>query len=459
MVLIIVSSAQVAYRLTLPTEGWAYSDEDESPFLFTRNLLGAPSPLRPGDRLVAIEGVGGREFVGDRLPPPLADDWRSGQEVRYTVERDNAVVDAVVPLRHWTASAVLRNDLVSVRGVGRWLAALLMLGIGVFVLSKRPEEAPARALLLLSSVWFSSEISYVLPFGPTTALSRVMPLAAFFSYWIFGVLIGPTVLALALVFPRPKLLLRRIPWLIVLPYLPFWLLVAAFGLRPQIGFGATGLCFVIALLSVTHSAFTARDAVSRAQLLWGAGGFLAAIAMFLPAIFEGFIGTLLGFSLVPGVLGGISDVLAALAFPAFAACLAVAIVRHRLFDIDVIIRRTLVYTMLTLALVYFGGVALLQALSRSLTGGQAEQPQWAIVASTLAIAALFQPLRRRIQGFIDRRFYRRRYDAARTLAGFSSHLRDEVDLDRIGEELVAVVHETVQPQYASLWLRPPEARR
>jgi hypothetical protein len=74
MVLIIVSSAQVAYRFTLPTEGWAYSDEDENPFLFTRNLLGGPSPLRPGDRLVAIEGVGGREFDGDRLPPPLADD-------------------------------------------------------------------------------------------------------------------------------------------------------------------------------------------------------------------------------------------------------------------------------------------------------------------------------------------------------------------------------------------------
>jgi hypothetical protein len=110
----------------------------------------------------------------------------------------------------------------------------------------------------------------------------------------------------------------------------------------------------------------------------------------------------------------------------------IAIVRHRLYDIDVVINRTLVYGSLTatLVLIYFGGVASTQALFRAVTG-QEQQPQLAIVVSTLAIAALFDPLRRRIQSFIDRRFYRRKYDAQKTLDAFSSRLRDETDLDAL----------------------------
>ena len=136
------------------------------------------------------------------------------------------------------------------------------------------------------------------------------------------------------------------------------------------------------------------------------------------------------------------------------AAIAVAIVRHQLYDIDVLINRTLVYGALSLmlALVYFGGVAGLQYLLRVLTG-EAQQPQLVVVASTLLIAALFTPLRRRIQTFIDRRFYRGKYDAAKTLAAFSAKLRDETDLDALNAEFVGVVKETMQPAHVSLWLR------
>ncbi len=135
-----------------------------------------------------------------------------------------------------------------------------------------------------------------------------------------------------------------------------------------------------------------------------------------------------------------------------------AILKYRLYDIDIIINRALVYGSLTvmLALVYFGGVTATQTLFRTLTG-QEQQPQLAVVASTLAIAALFNPLRRRIQSFIDRRFYRSRYDARKTLEAFSARLRDETDLDSLNVELVTVVRETMQPEHASLWLRPTTA--
>jgi hypothetical protein len=130
-----------------------------------------------------------------------------------------------------------------------------------------------------------------------------------------------------------------------------------------------------------------------------------------------------------------------------------AVLRYRLYDIDLIINRTLVYGSLTvlLASAYVGGVVGLQAIFRGLTG---QESTLAVVASTLAIAALFNPLRRRVQTFVDRRFYRKKYDARKTLETFSGRLRDETDLHTLSSDLVAVVRETMQPAHVSLWVRP-----
>jgi hypothetical protein len=182
----------------------------------------------------------------------------------------------------------------------------------------------------------------------------------------------------------------------------------------------------------------------RQQLKWLTyGGSIAAVVLFVAGTaFDGKAGT------------GVVEAAALASIPLW---IGIAILRYRLYDIDVVINRTLVYGALTatLALAYLGGVLLLQLALRPLT----ESSDLAIAGSTLGVAALFRPARSRIQAMVDRRFYRRRYDAQRTLEAFSTRLRDQVDLGALNSELSAVVRETLQPAHLSLWLRVPEARR
>src|SRR5215213_3644698 len=181
--------------------------------------------------------------------------------------------------------------------------------------------------------------------------------------------------------------------------------------------------------------------VERQQIKWLAyGGAVVVGAVFVGGVISVWIEEV-GISLI---------IIGLLGLPIFTG---IAILRSRLYDIDIVINRTLVYATLTatLALLYFGGVTALQRLLSPVMG---EGNGLAVVASTLLIAALFNPLRRRIQAFIDRRFYRSKYDARKTLESFSARLRDETDLEALRGDLEGVVRETMQPAHVSLWLRP-----
>jgi hypothetical protein len=195
---------------------------------------------------------------------------------------------------------------------------------------------------------------------------------------------------------------------------------------------------------------------AREQIKW-----LAFAASFVGVVYFGGLITQLLFTSeylttneTPPLWVSLEQNLLMLSFAGVPIAVGFAILKYRLYDIDIIINRALVYGSLTvtLALVYFGGVTVTQSVFQTLTG-QGKLPQLAIVASTLLIAALFAPLRRRIQSFIDRRFYRRKYDAAKTLEAFSSKLRDATNLDSLNTELVTVVRETMQPAHVTLWLR------
>ena len=206
------------------------------------------------------------------------------------------------------------------------------------------------------------------------------------------------------------------------------------------------LSFVIVFACQVYRYVRVSTPIERQQTKWFVVGLGLIVATTPVPLFTGFDA------------GFLDDLVEALFFLFLPITIAIAILRYRLWEIDVLVNRTLVYGSLTvlLAATYFGGVVSLQSVFRALTG---QESTLAVVASTLLIAALFNPLRRRVQAFVDRRFYRRKYDAAKTLVAFNARLRDETELETLSGDLVGVVSVTMQPAHVSMWLRPDTASK
>jgi hypothetical protein len=294
----------------------------------------------------------------------------------------------------------------------------------VYALQAQPEGlAGGKAMLWLQSwFWmlFIGLIVFLLLLFPTGRLpsSRWRPFA-----WVSVVIISVGVIYSSVISPdvRPDA-----------PPNAIQLLVLLLGL--------------VAAASVVVGRRGARG-VERQQIKW--------LLYATPILFVGeFLKFPFAFSLVGGSWGlWVGNLVVAVGGLGGPVAIGVAILRYRLYEIDTLINRTLVYGALTaiLAAVYLGGIVILQSVFVALTG---QKSTLAVVASTLIIAALFSPLRHRIQTFIDSRFYRRKYDAVKTLEAFSAKLRDETDLAALSDDLVRVVRETMQPAHVSLWLRP-----
>jgi uncharacterized membrane protein YhdT len=269
--------------------------------------------------------------------------------------------------------------------------------------------------------------------------------------WLSGVVIASGSLGLMLS-PGPLDMPRGIRNPFGLEAAP-WVDVAAYAILPLLP-----LCMLASALSLVMRYRRSRGDV-RQQIKWIAFAASLVALTYLIAIVALFIHpSEIWFAAGLPLWLDLIEYAALLSITSVPIAIGFAVLKYRLYDIDLIINRTLVYGSLTgaLALVYFGGVTVTQALFRNITG-QEQLPQLVIVASTLVIAALFNPLRRRIQSFIDRRFYRAKYDARKILEAFSVRLREETDLEALNEELVEVVRETMQPAHVSLWLRPEKA--
>ena len=344
--------------------------------------------------------------------------------------------------------------------------------VGALIVWQRPGNVLGWLLAAdgLLAVWGASADTYVdVAYEAGASTGPLFLAAVWLSLWYWFPVLGLTMIFTPLLFPDGKLPSPRwwpVAWAtgLVLALMTF---LAAFreriefpGISMDNPLGIPGIqdpeenwigsvllgCYIVLLVATLASVvvrYLRSGEMQRQQIKWLMFATMMAVVLTVSEDFVAFLPD--------------SGVPFAVAIALFPVAIAVAVFRYRLYDIDVVINRTLVYGSLTvtLVLVYLGGVVALQYAFRALTGSNS---QLAIVASTLMIAAIFTPLRRRVQAFVDRRFYRKKYDAARILEGFGARLRNETDLDTLSSDLVGVTRETVQPAHVSLWLVPREGR-
>jgi hypothetical protein len=340
----------------------------------------------------------------------------------------NVVVDKVFQLLWFAVGALIfwrRSD--------DWMA----LGVSVFLVSFGPVAVdPTSAYTLISS-----QPAWWLPVWSVDIVGNVSPVLFFF------------------LFPSGRFVPHWTRWLavaLIVNDVPDFLFPQLYSRLPSLE-TVTYLVFLGGVVSMVWSQIYRFRRVSspaqRQQTKWVVFGLTLGIAGTFPSQLPVDLSLVGGSTPLTLLFLKVGFALSLLLIP---LTIGVAVLRSHLFDIDVVINRTLVYGSLTAALValYFGGIVVSQRVFVLLTG---EKSTLAVVASTLLIAALFTPLRRRIQGFIDRRFYRRKYDARKTLEAFSAKLKNETDLEALNNDLVGVVRETMQPAHVSVWLRPETA--
>jgi MFS family permease len=377
---------------------------------------------------------------------------------------------------------------VSIGDIGGLLVYLPFLAfpiVGALIASKRPRNTIGWICLVTGMFWMSfalGEASNAYELARTGTVTSSVTLDALLqASWALPV--GLLGIYMILLFPDGRLPSRRWRPFAVFAGAVIVLIPVVFVLAPGYLEGHPGvrnpfgleqypwlklvtilvvlllpLCILISALSLVLR-YRRSGAEVREQIKWLAFAALIVGVTYLSALVVGifFVPTLVSGGDKTPVWYSLLLSFMLMSFAGVPIAIGFAVLKYRLYDIDIIINRALVYGPLTISLVavYLGGVVGTQAAFRTLTG-QEHQTQLAVVVSTLAIAAMFNPLRRRIQYFIDRRFYRRKYDAARIMAAYGTRLRDEVDLKTLSDDLLAVVRDTVQPVHVNLWLRSPD---
>ena len=460
-----------ALIMRLPSDGCVMSDYSTG--ATTPQIVDAcygdwPTPLRHGDMLLAFGPVPISNDIdaalanwGGSAPPP---GWGVGATIPYTVQRDGKTLVLPVSINQLGWGEIGRVFLytlgVGKNGIASGLQEYLLYLSAAVIFALAPRNNAARLLLIAFGShfavtklgWGGGPVSSAVAFAGG-ALYNGKYLINGFWIWVFW----PSLLLLVVSFPRRVWPLTRWPRAVpILVYgVPAAVVLASPSLGTLIGYiivllGQFALLFVALIAVTAHTFARVPDRVVRAQTGWlllGLGCYFVPLIFVIPfLLFDP--QAMNGLTQTGRKLLDLVTIVTALATP---ICFGIAITRYRLFDIDIIIRRTLVYAVLTVALgaVYLVSVVALQALFVWLTG---QASTLAVVASTLAIAALFQPLRQRVQALIDRRFFRKKYDARLVLAQFAVRAQQEADLDTLAADLLETVDETLKPADVRLWI-------
>jgi len=442
--LIMSSSVQMAYRLALPTDGWRWTSGAvgsalEDTITYAENLIGRPSTLHPGDFVLAVEGHPYNELMqnASTVQPRLVHNWQAGNTVRYLVRREGAEVTLDVPLYSWRVGEVVRLAF----GSSATFVALLIAAIGLFVFFKRPNDLTARLLFILTSTVLTIQISQFIYWGlPEITHPPMLMVALLFSNWMFGGLLAPTVLLLALTFPQPKPFVERHPLLVSsLVYTVLPLLVIGAGPQPFLGWGWTATCGLLSLISVGHTLVTAKDPVSRVQLQWAGLGFAGlALSLLLEATN--------GFELYPTVVQQLIPWITPFLQVAFPLALAVAILRYRLFEIDLILSRALVYGVLTIAIISFY-IGVVTSLGRLL---QSEETLLPSLLATGVVAVVLQPMRAWLQHQVNRLLFGQRNEPYAVITTLGQQIDTVRAPDRVFHAIVETIGQSLKLPYVAI---------
>ncbi len=274
VLLLLYMIASLAYRFTLPTDGWMVNEATEVGFNYTENLMGAPSGLQPGDNVIAVEGNPADLL---NISPALREAWKAGATLEYTVIRDGEEIQVPVTLTHWQFGKWLRATLRDPYELVNRLAGYFLLVLAVFVFLRRPGNPAAQAFLLFIAV-LASDLGSTLPTGWPDFIDPLARVGVFISNNVLLTIFTYAIIRFALVFPHPKPVLQRLPWLVYVPIAVGFLFVVLAPFSP-IGWFWFLLSLVLTVGIIVHNAITMRDAVSRAQILWGLGGLIFGIGL------------------------------------------------------------------------------------------------------------------------------------------------------------------------------------
>lgn len=446
--LVFLGTAQLVYRFTLPTDGWAVltTDNLDAPdWVYLKNLVGAHSTLQRDDIVITVNGQSVQGLASNAYVP-LPPGWSVNQTVEMEVVRQQQRLLLAIPLVHWTPHALWLYITVRPELLAGLLGALVFFALALFTFYRRPDIPAVYALLILSATFLTINISGLLPDGLSVQFD---PLAFYatgvFSYLIFGVLLAPALFAFTLLFPHPKRVVQRQPWL---GFIPFGIgilvgIIILAGQTPVVGWLATQGMVIGSIISLVHSGFTQRDTMSRAQLRWAVGGFVTGMAMMLLVL--------------PAASGWIANPLLAqlmgsgfhLGFTVIGIALTMAILRYHLFNIDLIVNRALVYGGLTLSVVgiYILVVGYLSFLF------QTEANLTISLVATGIVAVLFGRLQRWLQRGVNRLMYGWRDEPYQVLTRLGQQLENTLNPSSTLLVTVETVAQALKLPYVAIALK------